>query len=333
MSSPSDQELPERVDQQGHWAQQAEAALPERRWREEVDRGLAYGLPGADSITDKNIPTFARGEIPHFAGEKGTFLKCPYVEDVHQVGDAEVAIFGAPLDAGTTYRPGTRFGPQGIRRATNLFGTYNYEMGVDLREQLNLVDIGDDGDAGFACPACGLCRSVGIVSIDVQRACIDDPFALQVLRLQDEAFIAPSQHRAFAAGVDQDQRLRTSAALHGDQLGFDAGVQKLFAMKGRSCIVAQLADVARLEPPLLAGNNRRSNLAAWKNSDCAVFGLRAALGKVFERNDSVSCIQADTDQVDAGRRCLGLPIVAGTPWTFVPEKFIASHRVPAVPRW
>ncbi len=143
MSSPSDQELPERVDQQGHWAQQAEAALPERRWREEVDRGLAYGLPGADSITDKNIPTFARGEIPHFAGEKGTFLKCPYVEDVHQVGDAEVAIFGAPLDAGTTYRPGTRFGPQGIRRATNLFGTYNYEMGVDLREQLNLVDIGD----------------------------------------------------------------------------------------------------------------------------------------------------------------------------------------------
>ncbi len=70
-------------------------------------------------------------------------MKCPYVEDVHDVGDAEVAIFGAPLDAGTTYRPGTRFGPQGIRRATNLFGTYNFEMGVDLREQLNLVDIGD----------------------------------------------------------------------------------------------------------------------------------------------------------------------------------------------
>jgi len=67
----------------------------------------------------------------------------PYVENVHEVGDAEVAIFGAPLDAGTTYRPGTRFGPQGIRRATNLFGTYNYEMGVDLREQLNMVAIGD----------------------------------------------------------------------------------------------------------------------------------------------------------------------------------------------
>ena len=133
----------DRVDRQGHWAQQAEARLSDRRWREEVERGLAHGLEAADSITDRTLPTFARGEIPHFAGERGTFMKCPYVEDVNLVGDAEVAIFGAPLDAGTTYRPGTRFGPQGIRRATNLFGTYNFELGVDLREQLNLVDIGD----------------------------------------------------------------------------------------------------------------------------------------------------------------------------------------------
>nr|SBO97281.1 Agmatinase [Nonomuraea gerenzanensis] len=104
---------------------------------------MAHGLPGAPTLTDRTIPTFARGELPHFAGERGTFLKCPYVEDVHDVGDAEVAIFGVPLDAGATYRPGTRFGPQGIRRSTNLFGTYSYELGVDLREQLNLVDIGD----------------------------------------------------------------------------------------------------------------------------------------------------------------------------------------------
>jgi agmatinase len=128
---------------EGARAQQAEANLSDRRWREEVDRAIVHGLEAAESITDRSISTFARGELPHFAGERGTFLKCPYLEDVHEVGDAEVAIFGAPLDAGTTYRPGTRFGPQGIRRATNLFGTYSYEYGVDLREQLNVVDIGD----------------------------------------------------------------------------------------------------------------------------------------------------------------------------------------------
>jgi agmatinase len=113
--SPSDED---RVDREGYRAQQAEAKLSTRRYQEEIERGLSYGLEAADSITDRSLPTFARGEIPHFAGERGTFLKCPYVEDVHEVGDAEVAIFGAPLDAGTTYRPGTRFGPQGIRRAT-----------------------------------------------------------------------------------------------------------------------------------------------------------------------------------------------------------------------
>jgi agmatinase len=143
MSERTEPTEPDAVNREGAWAQRAEAALSDRRWKEEVERGLAYGLPAADSITDRTLPTFARGELPHFAGERGTFLKCPYLEDVHDVGDAEVAIFGAPVDAGTTYRPGTRFGPQGIRRATNLFGTYSYELGVDLREQLNLVDIGD----------------------------------------------------------------------------------------------------------------------------------------------------------------------------------------------
>src|SRR6476661_4232173 len=128
---------------EGAWAQQAEANLGDRRLREEIERGLSFGLEAAPTINDRTISTFVRGEKPHFAGERGTFLKCPFIEDVNEVDDAEVAVFGVPLDAGATYRPGTRFGPQGIRRSTNLFGTYNYESGVDLREQLNMVDIGD----------------------------------------------------------------------------------------------------------------------------------------------------------------------------------------------
>lgn len=130
-------------NREGAWAQQAEAELPNRRQQEEIDRSLAHGLHAAPTINDRSLSTFARGELPHFAGERGTFLKAPFLENVHDVFDAEVAIFGVPLDAGTTYRPGARFGPRGIRRATNLFGTYSYELGVDLREQLNMVDIGD----------------------------------------------------------------------------------------------------------------------------------------------------------------------------------------------
>lgn len=128
---------------EGEWAQKAEEMLPSERMREEIELGLAHGLEAAPSITDRTISTFVRGELPHFAGETATFLKCPFLEDVNQVGDAEVAILGAPLDSGTTYRPGTRFGPRGIRRSTNLFSPYSYEFAVDLREQLNLVDVGD----------------------------------------------------------------------------------------------------------------------------------------------------------------------------------------------
>jgi agmatinase len=128
---------------EGAWAQRAEAELPTRRLREEIEAAIAHGLAAAPTINDRTLSTFARGELPHFAGERGTFLRAPFLEDVHDVSDAEVAVFGVPLDAGATYRPGTRFGPRGIRRASNLFGTYSYELGVDLREQLNMVDIGD----------------------------------------------------------------------------------------------------------------------------------------------------------------------------------------------
>ena len=77
--------------------------------------GARHGPPGSESLTDKSIPTFARGELPHFAGIN-TFLKAPYVENVRDVGKYDAAILGIPFDSGTTYRPGTRFGPQGIRR-------------------------------------------------------------------------------------------------------------------------------------------------------------------------------------------------------------------------
>ena len=49
-------------------AVEAEALLPTTKWDEEVARGLELGLQGADSIVDRRIPTFSRGELPHFAG-------------------------------------------------------------------------------------------------------------------------------------------------------------------------------------------------------------------------------------------------------------------------
>jgi agmatinase len=133
---------PDLEDSQAAEALRKEAKLGDAGWKREVERNLVLGLSAAPSITDRSISTFARGELPHFAGIN-TFLKAPYVEDVHQVGAYDAAVLGIPLDTGTTYRSGTRFGPQGIRKISALYGTYYFELGVDLREQMTLCDLGD----------------------------------------------------------------------------------------------------------------------------------------------------------------------------------------------
>jgi agmatinase len=119
-----------------------EAEIPRTKMHEEIEHCLKMGLPGTSKIEDKTIPTFSRGELPHFAGIN-TFLKAPYIEDAKQVGAYDVAVVGVPFDGGCTYRAGTRFGPQGIRRISALYTPYNYEKGIDLREQMTLCDIGD----------------------------------------------------------------------------------------------------------------------------------------------------------------------------------------------
>ena len=129
-------------EHEGRDGQQREAEIPNTGWEREVAHALETGLTAAPSIDDRQISTFSRGELPHFAGIN-TFLKAPYVEDVHTVGNYDVALLGVPFDGGTTYRPGTRFGPQAIRRISALYTPYYFEMGVDLRESITLADIGD----------------------------------------------------------------------------------------------------------------------------------------------------------------------------------------------
>ncbi|WP_299861450.1 agmatinase family protein [uncultured Roseobacter sp.] len=133
---------PDLTKLRGWKAMQAEGDLPETGWEQEKKWALRMGLTGADSIEDKSIPTFARGELPHYAGIN-TFLKAPYAEDVTEVKDYDATVLGIPFDGGTTYRAGTRFGPQGVRKISALYTPYNYEMGVDLREQMTLCDAGD----------------------------------------------------------------------------------------------------------------------------------------------------------------------------------------------
>jgi agmatinase len=120
------------------------ADLSEIKAKERLEQAKLYGLEAAPSIVDRDLTLFRR--LPWSLGEGGsTFRGATFLQDMRQLdGSAmDVAIVGAPLDTGTTFRPGTRFGPNAIRRISALGRGYNAELGVDLDESLTMVDVGD----------------------------------------------------------------------------------------------------------------------------------------------------------------------------------------------
>jgi agmatinase len=87
-------------------------------WKAEREWAVRLGLPGAESIEDRFVSTFARGELPHYAGIN-TFLKAPHVEDARDAGN-NAAILGAPSTREHYLSPGIRFAPKAIRRISSL---------------------------------------------------------------------------------------------------------------------------------------------------------------------------------------------------------------------
>ena len=78
--------------------------------------------------------------VPRFAGPS-TFARLPELRDVES---CDVAIVGIPFDAGTSYRPGARFGPQSIRQASRHLRT-NYHPDYDV-EPFKVQQVADAGD-------------------------------------------------------------------------------------------------------------------------------------------------------------------------------------------
>ena len=118
-----------------------EEEIPRERGRERIRQHLEWGLESAATIEDRTIPLFDRERRRYSNG--GTYMGFPFLQDARQLGGQDVAIVGVPLDAGTTFRSGTRWGPLGMRTISSLHSGYNYELGIDLHESLDVVDIGD----------------------------------------------------------------------------------------------------------------------------------------------------------------------------------------------
>lgn len=77
--------------------------------------------------------------VPRFAGVS-TFLRLPLHDDP---ADVDALVVGLPFDGGTSFRPGARFGPRGVRAASALTRGYHPDPGVDLFAHLRCADGGD----------------------------------------------------------------------------------------------------------------------------------------------------------------------------------------------
>lgn len=78
-------------------------------------------------------------DMPRFAGP-GTFMRLPAAENA---AGLDVAFVGIPMDIGTSWRPGTRFGPKSIRAESAMLRPYNMATRAAPFDKLQCADVGD----------------------------------------------------------------------------------------------------------------------------------------------------------------------------------------------
>ena len=93
------------------------------------------------SVAANRIPSSLPMADNSFSGIPSMFRR-PVRQDA---SEADVAILGVPFDHATSNRPGTRFGPRGIRAASLQMTWENaaWRWNFDPLTELNIVDLGD----------------------------------------------------------------------------------------------------------------------------------------------------------------------------------------------
>ncbi len=89
-------------------------------------------------MTTKNQP-ISGNDLARFSGPN-TFMRLP---SAGRLQGLDVAVVGVPVDIGTSWRSGTRFGPKQIRAESAMIRPYNMATGAAPFDSLQVADIGD----------------------------------------------------------------------------------------------------------------------------------------------------------------------------------------------
>jgi agmatinase len=107
-----------------------------------------FRLEQSELVSDDEYSEVPEWDLPYFTSPQGSFHKLPWVTDESELASSgvDVAIVGAPIDDGTSARPGARFGPRAIRQAPYHWGTdvaWSIQLDVEPFAVLKVVDAGD----------------------------------------------------------------------------------------------------------------------------------------------------------------------------------------------
>ncbi|WP_264213290.1 agmatinase [Leisingera thetidis] len=98
-------------------------------------------------MTEFNQP-ISGNDLARFSGPN-TFMRLPQATSLEGL---DVAVLGVPMDIGTSWRSGTRFGPKQIRAESAMLRPYNMATGAAPFDSLNIADIGDLAINTFSLP-------------------------------------------------------------------------------------------------------------------------------------------------------------------------------------
>lgn len=217
-------------------------------------------------------------------------------------GDAEVALVGAPMEAGSVTPGRCDLAPETVRRTLRRFSTYDVETGGEI--DLRLFDAGD-ADVKGVMPAEGfepIVRSVG-------RCTSTHP--ITILLGGNNAVTRPAAH---ALGVPLDQVGLITLDAHFDLRETDQGllngnpIRALLedGLPGRNICQVGLAPFANTAK--MHGDALAAGIAVWSIADCRRQGivplLRDALASL--RHVQAVMIDFDIDVIDRSQ-CPGAP--------------------------
>jgi agmatinase len=186
---------------------------------------------------------FDPDDLEYYVGVAGTFDRLPFAHDEGALAasGADVAIVGAPLDDGTSGRPGARFGPRAIRSAPTTWGSdaWSIQLGVEPYAHLKVVDAGD-------APVVPSRHARGLRVIHEKVFRVARAGALPVVLGGDHSITYPSAaavarhvHPATVGVVHFDAHADTASDVHGSLISHGTPMRRLIEegwVRGRNFV-------------------------------------------------------------------------------------------------